>query len=225
MRGRPPATRLLSCGAAGALAAVAVCLAAAGCTGAGGSWGAAFVAPGTSALNGFRNGSSPVGGFTSLSCTAAGACTAAGTYTDRQGLVGVFVLDAAGGSWRSATRLPGLAALDSGQAPQGGKEGGPFPSIHLSCSAPGTCAAGGDYATATGLNLTYAASDRLGAWDRVREIPSSAAALPQATVTAVACSPAPGHCSAGVCCFPAARRSLTWLALRSLRPSRAGAGE
>jgi len=64
------------------------------------------------------------------------------------------------------------------------------------------CAAGGDYANASGLNLSYATSDRLGAWDRARQIPSSAAALPQASVTAVACSPAPGHCAAGGVLYP-----------------------
>src|SRR5262245_17872570 len=180
----PPATRLRSRGAAIALAALTVCLAVADCTGTGtgtgtgGGRGAAIIAPGTSALNTFQNGRMPVGHFTSLSCPAIGGCTAAGTYADRQGAVGVFALDEAAGRWRSATPLPGLTALDSDQALLGSEDSVPFPTIHLSCSAPAKCAAGGDYTSAAGLNLAYAASERLGAWGPAREIPGSEPALP-----------------------------------------------
>jgi len=145
-----------------ALSAVAVCLAVAGCTGTSGGRDAATIAPGTSALNGFQNGRIPVGHFTSLSCPAAGGCTAAGIYTDRQGLVGVFALDQADGMWRSARPLPGLAALDSGQVPQGGSETGwPNPSIHLfgsgkavSCAPVASCVAAG-YVMANDLTRLF----------------------------------------------------------------------
>src|SRR5262249_54026204 len=79
----------------------------------------------------------------------------------------------------------------------GSEDSVPFPTIHLSCSAPAKCAAGGDYTRAAGLNLAYAASERLGAWGPAREIPGGEPALPPATVPAVTCARAAGDCAAG----------------------------
>src|SRR5215813_7169046 len=98
-----------------------------------GTWGTAKEVPGTAALNQF--------GFAqllSLSCGAAGNCSAGGSYIDNLGHHRAFVASEKNGTWGAAEQVPGTAALSPG--------GGAVVSS-VSCPAAGDCAAGGDAGT------------------------------------------------------------------------------
>src|SRR5262249_58076554 len=69
----------------------------------------------------------------SLSCAAAGECTAGGVYADASDLQQAFVADESGGTWGAAQVVPGTAALNAGGlaatqavscAPAGGRSAG-----------------------------------------------------------------------------------------------------
>jgi len=116
----------LAClGAAGAGPAMAVAPSA----GAGG-WGQAIQVPGTAALN--KGGNANI---TSVSCPAAGSCAAVGFYHAGSGRGQAFVVTETNGRWRTAIKVPGLAALN----------GGSSDITSVSCTAADSCAAIGDY--------------------------------------------------------------------------------
>jgi hypothetical protein len=99
--------------------------------GAAGGWDTAIEVPGTAGLN--TGGDATV---ESVSCAAAGSCTAGGLYADGSGHGQAFVVTEAGGRWRTAIKVPGKAALN---------KGGEDVLNSVSCAAAGSCAAGGDY--------------------------------------------------------------------------------
>ena len=101
----------------------------------GGRWGTAIEVPGLAALNTGANPTNGGAGIT-LSCWAAGGCAAGGGYTDSAGHGQAFVVTEAAGKWGSAIKVPGLAALDTGS------DAGIY---SVSCTAAGSCAAGGWY--------------------------------------------------------------------------------
>ena len=112
-------------------AAAATGLTAAGAASSGGTWGRAEEVPGTAALN--------MGGDAeteSVSCGAAGDCSAGGYYIAGSGAVQAFVAGEAGGSWGTAKEVPGSAALN--------KDGGAA-ILSVSCASAGNCSAGGYY--------------------------------------------------------------------------------
>jgi Big-like domain-containing protein len=96
-----------------------------------GTWSAAQEVAGK--LNGGGDGSG-----TSVSCRAAGYCTAGGYYLS--GLTGgkyeSFVVSQTKGIWGSAGEVPGTGALNAG-----GEAG----SVVVSCASAGNCAVTGDY--------------------------------------------------------------------------------
>lgn len=157
----------------------------------GGVWGSAEQVPGMAWLNAGDDGS--VG---SVSCTAAGACTAGGYYDVGQAGspardLQAFVVDEAGGTWGRAQEVPGTAALNAGADAQ---------VTSVSCASPGNCAAGGTYAGAS-TSLTQQAflvNETDGTWDNAEEVPGAApgAAKYDSGVTSVSCA-SPGDCSAG----------------------------
>jgi hypothetical protein len=98
-----------------------------------GRWGTAAPLPGAAALNTGRNAS-----INSLSCGAAGNCSAGGFYTDSTRHWQAFVASQAHGAWGAAQQVPGIAALNAGH---GGA------TYAVSCSAAGHCTAGGFYYT------------------------------------------------------------------------------
>jgi hypothetical protein len=100
-------------------------------TEANGRWRTAIEVPGTAALN--KGGNA---GVASVSCGAAGSCAAGGRYTGGAGDIQAFVVTEAGGRWRTAIEVPGLAALN---------KGGEAFIMSVSCGAAGSCAAGGYY--------------------------------------------------------------------------------
>ncbi len=72
-----------------------------------GRWGTAIEVPGLGALN--------TGGYadvSSVSCAAAGSCTAGGFYSDRSHRFQDFVADERNGRWGTAIEVPGLGALN-----------------------------------------------------------------------------------------------------------------
>src|SRR5215813_7619968 len=76
----------------------------------GGTWGTAIEVPGTAALN--------QGGFaviSSVSCGAAGNCSAGGSYATGPGHRQAFVASEKNGTWHKAIEVPGTAALNRGR--------------------------------------------------------------------------------------------------------------
>jgi hypothetical protein len=157
----------------------------------GGIWGSAEEVPGTAALNAGEDAS--VG---SVSCTAIGDCTAGGYYN--VGKAGsstrdlqAFVVDEAGGTWGTARKVPGTAALNAGADAQ---------VTSVSCASPGNCAAGGTYAGASAslAQQAFIANETDGTWGRAEQVPGTApgTAKYDSEVTSVSCA-SPGNCSAG----------------------------
>jgi hypothetical protein len=100
-----------------------------------GRWTVAAEIPGTASLN--------TGGYAeaeSVSCTAAGDCSAGGFYA-RVTSTAAFVVTEASHVWGRAIEVPGSAALDKGDEETVGP---------LSCGSPGNCGAGGLYTDRSG---------------------------------------------------------------------------
>jgi len=95
-----------------------------------GRWRKAITVPGLGALNTGANA-----GVTSVSCGSAGNCAAGGSYWDRHDHYQGFVAVERHGRWGKAIKVPGLAALNKGDAGVGS----------VSCPPAGGCAAGGSY--------------------------------------------------------------------------------
>ena len=150
----------------------------------GGTWGTAIVVPGTAALN--TGGAAQV---YSVSCRAAGSCSAGGSYFDSSGHGQVFVASQVNGSWGKAKEVPGTAALNTG-----GNDG----VYSLSCGAAGTCSAAGYYTESSHAQQAFVASQVNGTWGKAKEVPGTAALNTgnSAVVFSVSCAAA-GSCSAG----------------------------
>jgi hypothetical protein len=154
----------------------------------GGTWGSAQEVPGTAALNVGDDAS-----VNSVSCTAAGDCTAGGYYdagTPTRHLQ-AFVVDETGGTWGTAQEVPATAALNAGANAE---------VTSVSCASPGNCAAGGTYAgAATSLaQQAFIVNETDGTWGKAEEVPGTApgASKYDSEVTSVSCA-SPGNCSAG----------------------------
>src|SRR5690348_2853711 len=146
-------------------------------------WGTAQEVPGTAALN--RGGRAFI---TSVSCGAAGNCSAGGSYVDSSGFQ-AFVVSQVNGTWHTAIEVPGTAALN-----QGGDAG----IASVSCASAGNCSAGGIYADSSGHVQAFVVSQVNGTWHTAIEVPGTAA-LNQggnAGIFSVSCASA-GNCSAG----------------------------
>jgi len=92
------------------------------------------------------------------------------------------------GSWGRAIEVPGLAALNKGNAEVGS----------VSCAPAGSCTAGGFYSDQHRHGHGFVAAGRNGRWRRAVEIPGLAtlARGGDAGVTSVSC-PSAGNCAAG----------------------------
>src|SRR5215467_7417872 len=151
---------------------------------AGGRWRRAIEVPGTAALNARGRAS-----VASVSCAAAGSCAAGGEYLDGSGHTQAFVVSEAGGRWRRAIEVPGLAALNAGG----------FAKIRsVSCAAAGSCAAGGFYTTGSEHphRQAFVVSEAGGRWRRAIEVPGLAA-LKVGSAATLSVSCAAGSCAAG----------------------------
>jgi hypothetical protein len=153
----------------------------------GGVWGEAMEVPGLGRLN--------TGSYASvdtLSCSAAGDCSAGGQYTARHDQFQAWVATERHGVWGRAIEVPGSARLDVA----GGADIGT-----MSCTRPGDCTAGGEYGVSGfsgGASQALVVTERKGVWGRAIEVPGTGRLnyLGQAEVESVSCA-APGDCSAG----------------------------
>ncbi len=146
-----------------------------------GRWGDAEEVPGSAALN--TDGFAQV---TSVSCASPGSCAAGGFYYYRPGYSEAFVVSERNGRRGTAIEVPGLAALNRGDAQV----------TSVSCGSAGNCAAGGYYYR-HGFQA-FVVSERNGRWGKAEEVPGSAAlnSGARAGVTSVSCASA-GNCVAG----------------------------
>ena len=111
----------------------------------GGTWGTAEEIPGTAALDAGSPGAMAV----TVSCGAAGDCSARGSYTDSSGKQQAFVAHQSGGTWGTAEEVPGTAALNGGSAAI---------AQSVSCAPAGLCNAVGTYQNVKLNTQVYAAS-------------------------------------------------------------------
>lgn len=124
----------------------------------------------------------------SVSCTAAGNCAAAGSFTDRARHGQAFVVSELRGTWGRAEEVPGLAALNVGNSA----------GIHqVSCSSAGNCTAGGWYKDASGHLQAFVTTEVRGTWKKAIPVPGVLALNTggYAVVQALSCASA-GNCLA-----------------------------
>ena len=83
----------------------------------------------------------------SVSCAAAGNCTAGGFYGDasRPSHEQPFVVSQTNGTWGNAIQVPGSGTLNAGDAKV----------TSVSCRSAGNCAAGGTYHDASGHTQAF----------------------------------------------------------------------
>jgi hypothetical protein len=149
-----------------------------------GVWGGVEVLPGVEQLNPDENAN-----LTGLSCTAAGDCSATGTYIDGSQKLQAFVDTETSGIWQNAMSIPGMDSLngDIGSLP-----------ASISCSSPGNCTSGGDYVD-DGVSVApmqaYLVNEVNGVWADVTQVPGTQTLNEGdfASVTQVSCS-ADGAC-------------------------------
>ncbi len=149
-----------------------------------GRWGTATEVPGTAGLN--AGGDADV---TTVSCAAAGSCSAGGVYVDRSGSTQAFVAAERNGIWHRAFEAPGTAALNAG---------GSAGIDSISCAQPGDCSAGGSYKALSGDTEAFVLTEKQGSWGRAAQVPGTATLSTGgiATINSVSCWAA-GQCSAG----------------------------
>jgi len=143
-----------------------------------GTWGTAHQV--AAALN-----AGGIAAVSSVSCGAAGNCSAGGHYTDSSGFSHAFVVSATNGTWGTAHQV--AAALNTG---------GDAQIYSVSCAAAGNCIAGGYYTSSSGHSQAFVVNETNGTWGTAQEI---AAALNKggfAKIFSVSCASA-GNCSAG----------------------------
>jgi hypothetical protein len=148
-----------------------------------GTWSAPLDAPGVGTLT--QHGVSQVN---DISCPAPGACAAIGTdYVGPHYYRQAFVDSETHGTWGRAVAIPGLAALNLQQFGDG---------LTVSCDAPGSCSAGGDY-TRIYFSQGFTVQLRNGHWGNAQPVAglSALSANGNAGVTAISCG-APRNCQA-----------------------------
>jgi Bacterial Ig-like domain (group 3) len=128
-------------------------------------------------------------GLTSLSCTSAGNCVAAGGYVDLNAEQALVVTET-NGVWGAGIQVPGITALSViNEASQ---------IESLSCSGPGDCAAGGMYFANSLDAQPFVVSETNGTWNNAERVPglSVVDSAYWSDVVTTSCGSA-GHCTAG----------------------------
>jgi hypothetical protein len=148
-----------------------------------GTWSAPRIAQGISTIT--NHGPSSV---TDISCVSTGNCAAVGTYFVNPSYARqAFVVTETRGTWGRAQEIPGFAALNI----QGYGDG-----LTVSCDAPGSCSAGGDY-TRIANSQGFITQLRNGRWGNAQPVAGLASLSSNgiAVVTAISCG-APHSCAA-----------------------------
>jgi hypothetical protein len=140
-----------------------------------GTWGKAIEVPDTATLNA---GAHAV--VNSISCSAAGDCSAGGLYANRGNTYRAFVVDETNGRWGIAIKVRANGGVNS-----------------VSCTAVGQCTAGGDN-NPGGSGRPFVVDETNGVWGTAIEVPGIGSLNPwhMGSVSAVSCA-APGECAAG----------------------------
>ncbi len=148
----------------------------------GGTWGNAIELPGSAALN--AGGEAFV---VSVSCTSSQSCGLGGEYTDANKESQSFVANENGGTWGAAQGVAGTNTPEGGSLLNA-----------ISCTGPGSCAAGGAYDDAAGNAQAYVVDEVDGSWGSSLEVPNSGLLNGggAATIESLSCA-SPGYCSAG----------------------------
>ena len=148
-----------------------------------GVWRKAIEMPGSAALN--KGGAADL---VSLSCASAGNCAAGGFYSGGPQHQQAFVVNERQGVWGKAIKVPGTAALNTGEIAQ---------LETVSCPSAGNCAAAGDYFDGSSQQA-FVVSERHGVWRKAITVPGLRAlntggiAMP----SSVSCASA-GNCAVG----------------------------
>src|SRR5262245_21422213 len=101
----------------------------------------------------------------SVSCPAAGNCSAGGRYeAGSSGRYQAFVVSQRNGTWGTAIEVPGTATLNAGANATVSS---------LSCSSAGNCAAGGQYMGKSGRFQPFVVSQRDGKWGKALRVPGT----------------------------------------------------
>jgi hypothetical protein len=150
----------------------------------GGTWGTAKEVPGTATLN--KGGDASL---TSVSCGAAGNCSAGGSYRDSSVHDHAFVVNETNGTWGTAEQVPGTATLNKGGTAQ---------LTSVSCASAGNCSAGGYYANSPNHLQAFVVTEKGGTWGTAKKVPGTAPLNTggNARITSLSCASA-GNCSAG----------------------------
>jgi hypothetical protein len=148
---------------------------------------------GTPALLPVDAGAGSFSSLFSVACATAGACVAAGDYTDRDGAGQGLLVSQTNGTWAAgvAAPLPADAAAGSHQSAQLGD---------VTCPGPGNCTAIGEYVDAAGNGRPMMLTESNGTWATGIEgaLPADAASgagRQFARLSSVSC-PAAGNCTA-----------------------------
>lgn len=131
-------------------------------------------------------------GVSSVSCASAGNCSAGGTYGSVVGAswrMYAFVVSEVHGRWRSAIKVPGVAALNKGVDAAVGS---------VSCSAAGNCAASGYFTDKAGNLHGFLARQVHGRWRTATRVPglTSRVQIGSAGAGSLSCASA-DNCSSG----------------------------
>ena len=149
-----------------------------------GVWGKAVELSGPPSFN--HNGA----GVDSISCASAGNCSAGGTFPKgARGGAPSFVANETNGVWGRAREIPGFASLNIGGSSE-------FRSI--SCGAPGSCGAVGQYQQKSGVTRAYIVSEVNGVWGTAFKVPglSKLNGPHMSSLTTISCASS-GNCTAG----------------------------
>lgn len=145
-----------------------------------GAWRKPIEVPGSAALNaGNVSPFGPAVRVTSVSCASAGNCAAGGYYVVGPGIsYRAFVVDEKGGKWGNAIEVPGMAALNVGNAQV----------KSVSCGSAGNCVVVGG---------SFMAEETGGVWGNAFELQDPASnAYGHSNVESVSCTSA-GNCAVG----------------------------
>lgn len=171
-----------------------------------GEWRKAEEVPGLAVLN--SGGDAAVN---SVSCSSAGNCAAGGGYEDRLLRLQAFVVHEVKGVWEAAQEVPGLAAFN---------EGGDADVYSVSCSAVGSCAAGGLYENGANHHEAFLVDEAKNVWGDAEKVLGSAVLNTggDAAVNWIACVSA-GNCAGGGSYTGRSGRADAFVVSYSPRPS------
>lgn len=127
--------------------------------------------------------------LSAVTCPAAGACSAVGSYFTGAGTFRAMVATRSAGTWSAATALDLPADADTAN---------PQAALYaVACASAGSCTAAGSYLDEDGAYQAMLATQSGGTWSAAAKVaaPAGARTEPSAYLNAIAC-PAAGACTA-----------------------------